>query len=94
MKHTLVFTTGETLQVEEQRKLSELLDVLNSPVLFGCRTGICATCMVRVVDGMDHLPPLTEDEQEVVEVYDGDEQCRLACQLYLKGDVTLTYVGK
>ncbi len=94
MKHTLVFTTGETLQVEANRKLSEMLDVTNSPVLFGCRTGICATCMVRVVSGAEHLPPLTEDEEEVIEVYDGDEHCRLSCQLTLQGDVTLTYVGK
>ena len=28
--------------------LSEQLTVQNSPVLFGCRTGICATCLSEV----------------------------------------------
>jgi len=75
--------------------LSRVLDVTNSPVLFGCRTGICATCLVRVKQGMQYLPPLDEDESEVIEIYtDEPENCRLACQLELLGPVELEYIGK
>ncbi|MBC6436085.1 2Fe-2S iron-sulfur cluster binding domain-containing protein, partial [Nostoc sp. HG1] len=30
------------------QNLSEHLTIQNSPVLFGCRTGICGTCLVEV----------------------------------------------
>lgn len=93
MEHRLDFTNGQSICIEEGRKLSEVLDVLNSPVLFGCRTGICATCLVKVHAGMENLPPLDEDEQEVLEIYTDQEQCRLTCQLTLKGNVTLEYIG-
>jgi len=93
MKHSLHFSEGQSLEVEEGVKLSRLLDVTNSPVLFGCRTGICATCLVQVQAGMDFLPPLSEEEAEVLEVYTEVPHCRLACQLHLKGPVTLTYLG-
>lgn len=95
MKHQISFTTGESIQVAEGENLSESMDVTNSPILFGCRTGICATCLVRVVDGMAALPPMDEDEEEVLDIYAEDQpNCRLACQLHLKGDVTLEYLGK
>ncbi|PKL79142.1 MAG: ferredoxin [Candidatus Melainabacteria bacterium HGW-Melainabacteria-1] len=82
------------LSMSPQDALSEVLDVLNSPVLFGCRTGICATCLVRVHAGMENLPPADENEQEVLEIYAEDQpDCRLACQLKLRGDVTLEYIG-
>lgn len=94
MKHTLSFTDAEPLQIEEGANLSVILNVLNSPVLFGCRTGICATCLVKVHAGMDNLPPLSETEEEVLDIYADEDGCRLACQLTLKGDVTLEYIGK
>lgn len=95
MKHLLNFTEGQSLEVEAGIRLSRVLDVTNSPVLFGCRTGICATCLVRVKAGMQNLPPLEADEAEVIEVYtEQTEDCRLACQLHLSGPVVLEYLGK
>jgi ferredoxin len=65
--------------------LSEHLDVGNSPLLFGCRTGLCGTCLVRV-EG--ELPPPDEDEQELLEMLaPGDPHARLACQVKLVGDL-------
>lgn len=93
MPHRLAFSNGQSLCLEEGQNLSEVLTVLNSPVLFGCRTGICATCLVKVHAGMEHLPPLSEDEAEVLEIYTDQANCRLACQLHLKGDVELEYLG-
>lgn len=93
--HAIKFVTGESIDVTEGELLSESLDVTNSPILFGCRTGICATCLVRVVSGAEHLPDLDEDEAEVLEIYAEAENCRLACQLSLSGGpVTLEYLGK
>ena len=68
--------------------LSEDLNIKNSPVLFGCRTGICGTCVVEVVEGADKLAPPDEDEQEILELYaEGMSNARLACQIDLSTDI-------
>jgi ferredoxin len=94
LKHKVNFTNGDNIQIEEGTLLSEGLDITSSPILFGCRTGICATCLVKVHSGSEYLPPLTEDEQEVIELSTEEKDCRLACCLSLKGDITLEYLGK
>ncbi len=72
--------------------LSEHLDVENSPVLFGCRTGICGTCAANVAGD---IPPPAEDEQEVLEVYAPDEPAaRLCCQLDLQSDIAVVMLPR
>ena len=65
--------------------LAEHLDVTNSPLLFGCRTGICGTCLVRIEGD---LPPPGDDEKELLDLLaPGDPRARLACQVELTSDV-------
>lgn len=76
-----------SLTVDAHQPLAEVLTVQNSPILFGCRTGICGTCLVEVIGEV--LPP-DEDEQELLEVLaPGNSHARLACQLDLIGDVAI-----
>lgn len=69
--------------------LAEHLTVQNSPLLFGCRTGICGTCVVRVtVLGGTGLEPPGEDEAELLAIIcPGRSEARLACQLRLTADI-------
>ena len=70
--------------------LSEHLTVENSPVLFGCRTGICATCLVRVEPLSGELPGPGPDEAELLRIVaPSDPKARLACQLRLCADVVM-----
>ena len=94
VRHQLHFSNAPSITGVEGESLSESLDVMNAPILFGCRTGICATCLVRVISGHEALPAVSEEESEVLELETDDPDCRLACQLHLSGDVTLEYVGK
>lgn len=67
--------------------LSEHLDATNSPLLFGCRTGLCGTCLVQVTGT---FPPPDDEEQEMLEVFaEDDPEARLACQLRCTGDITI-----
>jgi ferredoxin len=71
--------------------LSELLTPENSPVLFGCRTGICGTCLVSVavLDG-GRLASAAGDERELLDLLcPGRPDARLACQLDLAADIEL-----
>lgn len=80
-------TDYQTLTLEKYSNLSEYLTVQNSPVLFGCRTGICGTCLV-VIDG--DIPPPSEEEKELLEALAPENyRARLACQLHLTSDIEI-----
>lgn len=73
------------IAVNDGEMLSEVLDATNSPLLFGCRTGICGTCVVEV-EG--ELPPAGDEEKELLEIYAPDNpNARLACQIELTGPI-------
>jgi ferredoxin len=83
------------VQLHSGARLVEHLDVPGSPLLFGCRTGICGTCLVRVevLDG-HRLDPPDEDEAELLAILcPGRPEARLACQLQLTADIDVEPVG-
>lgn len=76
--------------------LSEYLTTQNSPLLFGCRTGICGTCLIEIEhEENGELPPPDDDEMELLEIIAADRpRARLACQIDLRADIRIRYVGK
>ncbi len=76
-----------TISLEKNQLLSEHLTVHNSPVLFGCRTGICGTCIVRVKG--DISPPNDEEKEVLAIIADGHPEARLACQIDLISDIEI-----
>jgi ferredoxin len=80
-------TNYPPIQLEKHQPLSQHLTVQNSPVLFGCRTGICGTCLV-VITG--DIPPPNAEEKEMLEILaPGNNQARLACQIDLTADIEI-----
>lgn len=74
----------------EGANLSLHLNVANSPVLFGCRTGLCGTCCCAV---SGELPPAGADEREVIDALDvHDPRARLLCQVTVVADLTIEAV--
>ena len=58
------------------------LSVQNSPLLFGCRSGLCGTCLIEVEAADGAMEPPADDEREALEIYaPGNPRARLACQL-------------
>lgn len=92
----LLKTRGhQNLELESGVDLSRQLDATSSPILFGCRTGICGTCLVNILEGKDNTNPPSDDERELLEIIAEDyDQPRLACQLKCQGDISLEYIGK
>jgi ferredoxin len=75
------------LNLQPHQNLSEHLTIQNSPVLFGCRTGICGTCLVEVIG---EIPPPQADEQEMLDTLaPNNPNARLACQLDLTTNVQI-----
>lgn len=93
-KHIIRFTQSnyQPITLEKHEKLSEYLTIQNSPVLFGCRTGICGTCLV-IIKG--DIPPPTPEEKEILEIFaPGNQQARLACQIDLTNDIEIKTYGE
>jgi len=90
-KHCLINfidTNYPPLKLKKEAKLSEYLTVQNSPVLFGCRTGICGTCLVAV---SGEITPPGDEEAEILGVIAPENpRARLACQLHLTSDIAIT----
>jgi len=91
--HHVEFTDDAYQDVELPRgaALCSALDAVNSPVLFGCRNGICATCLVEVESlSAPPLPSPCPTETEVLELYAPDNpRARLACQITLTADLRI-----
>ena len=88
--YTIQFPNTDYLpvSVEESTPLSVALNLQNSPILFGCRTGICGTCLASATGCI--LPP-TADEQEVLAILAPDcSTARLTCQITPTGDLSVT----
>lgn len=68
--------------------LAFALNATNSPLLLACRTGICGTCLVEVLEG--EIDPPDEEEREMLELLaPGYALARLACQLRATGGLVL-----
>ncbi|WP_310481066.1 2Fe-2S iron-sulfur cluster-binding protein [Chamaesiphon sp. VAR_48_metabat_403] len=75
-----IFVTSNSL-------LSDSLTIHNSPVLFGCRTGICGTCLVAIRGDTSSPDP---DEREILEIFaPNNPLARLACQIIVIGDIEI-----
>lgn len=85
----------ESIELDQGVNLSKQLDATTSPILFGCRTGICGTCIVNIIKGEENLSEPSEDELELLEIMAEDESHpRLACQLECRGNISVEYIGK
>lgn len=75
-------------ELPERACLPLHLNVQNSPLLFGCRSGLCGTCLIEVENAETVAMPPTAAESEALEVYaPGNAKARLACQLVPIGDL-------
>jgi ferredoxin len=73
--------------------LTDVADASGADITFGCRSGSCGTCRVRVVRGLEHCSPMTAEERDFLAGLDVAADQRLACQVTVQGDVDIEYLG-
>ena len=71
---------GDEIEVEENVKIVDAIEEAGVPI--GCSNGVCGTCEVEVIEGMDNLNEMTEEEEEDLGM-EGNK--RLGCQCQLTG---------
>lgn len=90
MRYEVSFKSGHApVPVDAAAALQDVLNAANSPILFGCRTGICGTCASRVESPSGGaLPAASDEEQETLRLFcPGESQARLLCQLKPSSDI-------
>jgi len=78
---------GEEIEVDDRSAIADVCEEIGVP--FACTEGVCGTCVIEVVEGMDNLSSFTQEEEDFL----GDPDTeRLACQCQIKsGIVTIKY---
>lgn len=71
--------TGEEYEVADGGSIAEACE--NAGVPFACTEGVCGTCVIEVKEGMEHLSPFTQEEEDFLGKMEHE---RLACQCKLK----------
>ncbi len=77
----LVFeTSGDEVELSEGESLMECCEEQGVP--FACTEGVCGTCVIEVLEGMENLSSFTQEERDFLG--DSDTE-RLACQCKIRG---------
>jgi len=82
-------TDNITVDVPAGTRLAEVADQVEASLPFGCRDGLCGTCIMIVLEGIENLQPMSDDERETLENYEADENQRLGCQAVVNGDLVI-----
>ena len=73
--------------------LMEIAQASGADLTFGCGSGSCGTCRVRVAEGLEHCSKPSAEERDFLASIDAPADQRLACQVTVQGDVGVEYIG-
>jgi ferredoxin len=72
--------SGEEQEIPDGEGIHEACEEAGVP--FACTEGVCGTCVIEVVEGMQNLTPMTQEEKDFLGEQDKE---RLACQCKIRG---------
>ncbi len=73
--------------------LQAIADAAGADISFGCRTGSCGTCRVRIAEGQAHCNAPGAEERDYLDGLGAASDQRLACQVIVQGDLAIEYLG-
>ncbi len=77
----LIFeNTQEEKEIASGEALHEVCEEAGVP--FACTEGVCGTCVIEVVEGMENLSAFSQEEKDFLGDQDRE---RLACQCKIQG---------
>lgn len=76
----------QEVELEDGSRIVDAIEEMGVPI--GCSNGVCGTCEVEILEGMENLPEMNDEERDLG--MEGNR--RLGCQLTINGGtVKLTY---
>ena len=87
--------TGERARVVLLRSLLNTLLAEGVAIDTVCGgKAVCGRCLVRVLEGSEHLSPPTDREKQRLAALGAGPGSRLACQAFTRGDVTIEVANR
>ena len=74
-------------------RLQDIADAAGADITFGCRSGSCGTCRIRVLAGLDRCSAMGPEERDFLHGLGAPGDHRLACQVRVEGSIELEYLG-
>ena len=93
MPKLTVLGTGQTFEVPAGTSFLDFCQEHDAPHDFGCTVGSCGTCRLVIEAGAENVNPISDEEQETVEMSTDVPGARLGCQLTIQGDVAVRPVA-
>ena len=81
------------VEAPEGTSLPDIAEASGADITFGCRSGSCGTCRVRIANGIEHCSAMTAEERDFLAQMEVASDQRLACQVIVQGDLTVEYLG-
>ncbi len=85
-------SNNKTYEVPVGTKFLDFCQDNRTPHDFGCTVGSCGTCRLVLEVGADKVNPLTDEEQETLEMCTDVAGARLGCQLTVNGDIRVRQI--
>ena len=80
-------------EAPEGTSLLDVATAVGADITFGCQTGSCGTCRVRVAEGLARCTAPGPEERDFLAGLGAPADHRLACQFRVNGDVAIEYLG-
>jgi len=74
-----------TVTVPAGSRVIEISEKVNSGIVYGCREGDCGTCLMKVLNGWEHLTEPSILEDKILREHFAGRDFRLACQAQVLG---------
>lgn len=74
-------------------RLQEIAEAGGADLTFGCSSGSCGTCRVRIAQGLDQCSPMGPEERDFLGALAAPPDQRLACQVRVTGNIEVEYLG-
>ena len=87
-----LLTNGKIITGPEDSNLLRLSIREKGGIPFKCGGGICGTCRCRIEQGLENTDAVKDKERKHLSDADLAAGHRMACQTFLKGDVTVSWI--
>jgi ferredoxin len=91
---TFVTNDGKTVSVPPDSNLLRVSLREKGGIPFKCGAGICGTCRCRFESGLEHADKVKQKERKHLTDEDIANGYRMACQTFVSGDVSVSWVPK
>ena len=78
---------GPRVRAPEGASLRSVAEAAGADLVFGCGTGTCGSCRVRVARGLECCSPPSREERDFLEALHAPPDHRLACRVQILGDL-------